>query len=155
MSETIKEIWRKWWWGFASDTVAKEIGRSITLGDLTSQDWEASQRKEICDYLASGHLVFSAISYSVKCPFCEAALNTSTIVSDGEWVWPRRLAHLVECHNFFIPDAMLASIREKAFKMPPKESADLSMVDWPTKPQPLTEEQRRTMEAVLYEEEGR
>lgn len=151
----IKSTWNQKWWGFSSDSIEKVIGRPITLGELKYRDWEVSQRKEICDYLSGGHLVFSAISYSSKCPFCETSLNTSTIVSDGEWVWPRRLSHFVECHEFFIPDAMFASIRQKAFKMPPKESIDLSKVEWPTKPQPLTEEEKQAMEAVFYEENGR
>ncbi|MFF0414185.1 hypothetical protein ACFYUY_27565 [Kitasatospora sp. NPDC004745] len=73
--------------------------------------------------------------------------GSSSLLTDGEWLWRLDLAHYVETHHLELPGAFLGHVRALAHRMPALDWADLAprldaalpLVGWTSAvPWPLT-----------------
>lgn len=84
-------------------------------------------------YLRSGHELQACLGYSYcrfHCGIDEEQLGCRDL-TDGLWVWPEGLWHYVEGHQVPLPEAFLATVAERNWRVP-EESAlkDLREVGW-------------------------
>lgn len=75
-------------------------------------------QSEVSAYLESGRVV-SWSPQLIEDPFALGeAVGTDAIQTDGEWVWPAELAHIVRRHGIMVPDEFLSRMKRKNWKAP-------------------------------------
>jgi hypothetical protein len=96
---------------------------------LVRRGWRSRERRRILAYLRSGHVYaaykgFSSCRFLLLCRSSRPDLGSCDL-TDGEWVWPQGLAHYVERHAVFLPDAFIEAMRSRGWRTPPREASRL------------------------------
>ena len=70
-------------------------------------------QSQVASYLDSGRLVW-LIPELVEDPYLLGEpVGPRLVRTDGEWIWPGELAHLVRRHGVTVPDEFLAQMRSR------------------------------------------
>lgn len=97
-----------------------------SLLDWIDKNWEPQDITSIVDYLRDSPMFTRALSpEKFRCVLCGQDLGDGTIwKSDGFWVWPQELAHLVEDHHLRLPDRMVEHIRKQSYLPPAQDNCN-------------------------------
>jgi hypothetical protein len=68
---------------------------------LVDEEWDPGIRRQVIDHLEKGFSVAHYPGFS-RCRIC-GAINGTTDVSDGLYLWPEGLAHYLEAHHVRLP----------------------------------------------------
>ncbi|MBW4566214.1 MAG: hypothetical protein KME32_35130 [Mojavia pulchra JT2-VF2] len=107
---------------------------------LLKQRWRKSERNQIIDYLKAGHIC--GARHDSRSSFCNfdcfsrdrfeklnqieerkltyemLKMGTCDLLSDGEWIWPIRLAHYIEKHDIYLPDEFILTMQKNSWSVP-------------------------------------
>jgi hypothetical protein len=87
--------------------------------------WQA----DVSTYLESGRVV-SWSPQLIEDPFAMGeSAGTDAIQTDGEWVWPAELAHIVRRHGIMVPDAFLSRMKRNHWQSPDVSDAAVTAAD--------------------------
>lgn len=88
-------------------------------------------RSEIADYLDSAPFAVTGMKPPSPCYLCDQNVSAAAHQSDGVWLWPAYMGHLVRDHEFVVPNAMVDHIREVG--RPPADllDVDVEQLPWP------------------------
>jgi hypothetical protein len=94
---------------------------------LVQRNWRRRERKQIVEYLRTGHTYAAYAGYSY-CRFWLCLTRPPWMgtrdFTDGEWVWPEGLAHYVERHSVRLPDEFVETMRSNSWRSPPSCGRD-------------------------------
>lgn len=88
---------------------------------LVDPTWHANERDQIIAYLRSGLKFISYMGYA-HCRFEDGPKGREMgawDLSDGKWVWPEGLWIYVEKYHVRLPEAFVADMRSRGFRLPP------------------------------------
>lgn len=124
----------RWWgvWGFQMQHLGLPVERE-SLALFRSDAAPTSLRAEVTAYLNAAPVALAAQQPSSPCDWCGEPVNPSTYRSDGAWLWPDDLAHLVVEHDFVVPHAMVDHIRSVGTP-PQRVFGPDDNLPWPTQP---------------------
>lgn len=106
----------KWWWLSEEDRLV-DI-KPIQKSDFYDDQWGVERLSDILDYLRKAPVVLAGFAPEEKCPDCGRMVYYSGIHCDDEWSWGSDLAHYVEYHNAFLPNAMVEWIKSRSYTPP-------------------------------------
>lgn len=122
--------WNQKWFGFWAEE-AELTREPFSLANHVDPTWVPFDIYRLIGYLRDAPLALAAQSPATKCAFCEELESASAYRSDGEWLWPDPLAHLVERHSFVLPNRLVEHIRNKGYTAPEKISIPWQQLPWP------------------------
>lgn len=122
--------WKHHWYGFWA-LEGEATGHPFLLADHTDPSWAPDDLHKLTSYLKSCPTALAAQQPPVKCGFCDALLYISTYRSDGFFVWPEPLAHLIESHDFVLPDIWVDKIRRVNYVVPSELTVPAAQLPWP------------------------
>lgn len=94
-------------------------GNTTDPSILDHIDKEIANKKEICKYLQSGHILAACggIVNDVICPE-KGIVGSPDSVTDGVWTWHADLAYYVDKYDLLLDESFLEYIREKSWEIP-------------------------------------
>ena len=103
------------------------------LSEVVDIDWRPDDLKRLAWYLKECPVAISAGESAHECPLCGGHVehDPSAHRSDGEWVWPDDLWHLVEVHHVRLPDDFVRRIRDREYRIPTRLDIPLHDIEWP------------------------
>lgn len=110
-STQLAKEWNYKWYGFWG-AEEKYIGKSYKQEDYIDTSCPPEIREKIVSYLSNAPIVLAGQVPQDECGFCNELIYPAAFRSDGVWLWPDRLSHDVDKHNFCIPNAMVEHILE-------------------------------------------
>lgn len=126
MCMNIETEWPHNWYGFW------KYGTSLPfpgVKEAVDHSWSHDKRSDIIAYLKHG-LCVCAIGTQCPCELCGQQFPV-TFLSDGDWVWPTSLAHLVECHSVLVPRRFVDHMIRKSFNLPTEIVLPIGQLPWP------------------------
>ncbi len=130
------EHWPHKWFGFFMEEGYAAAGIP-SMAEVSDPQWNPADKSALCRYLSTAPVYIYGLCRrpDLLCRQCGANLGDPTVhQSDGVWVWPGDLAHLVAEHGVSLPAAFVEHIRERKYK-PPRKLKNFGPIDWPSFPQ--------------------
>lgn len=125
------ENWPHNWFGFWRPINIHKPERP-PMEQFVDPDWDPAEKEQALLYLDKTKVVIVAGMPSVKCGLCgQDTGNPSAHKSDGTWVWPEGLAHLVRKHGVRLPDRMIEHMRRNDFRPPENVKVNVPNLPWP------------------------
>lgn len=76
------------------------------------------EKKEVIKYLESGEMIIASPGIR-SCIICDQnVIGSSSILTDGTWVWPAYYAHFIEVHNFAVPSGLEKEMEISNYEIP-------------------------------------
>jgi hypothetical protein len=117
----------KWFAPFRATTCGAD---DPTLGAFIDEGWRYARKDQLVAYLRNCPLAAVTDSAGPVCPYCGEE-GVSGWVTDGDWIWPADLAHMVEKHALRIPDGFVAHLEGAKFRVPPDYVLEGDNIPWP------------------------
>lgn len=90
-------------------------------------DEELPDLTEVVTYLTSGHVLIDVMDVADDAfDPARQVMNGSTVLTDGDWLWRKDLAHYVRRHRVALPEDFLALIRERDYVVPSRGVPELT-----------------------------
>jgi hypothetical protein len=118
-SNKLSKEWSYKWYGFCGKE-KEYVGRFYTLEDYVDTTCPPDILEKVIAYLSNAPLALVGQVDEISCGLCGELLHPASFRSDGEWLWPDRLSHDVEKHDFCVPNAMVEHILNQN-GIPPKD----------------------------------
>lgn len=125
----LARIWPATWVGFTEHEPAI-TGHPYTDEDHVDSAWKPADLAHIVKYLRQAPALVGQ-TRPEPCRLCGEMLASATFRFDGEWLWPDPLSHLVERHDFVLPDRLVARIRAHEYRSPIDGFGPEAMLPWP------------------------
>jgi hypothetical protein len=122
--------WSQNWFGLWQGDDGKYPQLPV-MEDFLDPNWNLEFRSKAAQYLNDAVAVLAAGSPGYKCKLCEHR-HAQVWKSDGVWLWPDSLGHMVEAHDVRVPKRFEMHMESNGFT-PPKE---LPNCDWKSLPWP-------------------
>ena len=124
--------WNHKWFGYWNGTTISEAGM-YSFEAWVNSDWTPFDKPKILEYLKYATIGQCLTSFGdLNCPFCGKNLGEkSAYHTDGAWLWPENLSHMISCHNLSLPDEFIDHIRSRNYKLPKEGDIDWSNLDRP------------------------
>jgi hypothetical protein len=126
----LAESWNMNWFGFWGDE-DQVTGVPFSIEDHVDASWHPDDLERLIRYLATSPIAAVTQGTEGKCGLCDATVTDSCYRSDGVWIWPDTLAHLVEKHAFVLPARLVEHIRSRGYKPPVELSGNIGDLPWP------------------------
>ena len=120
--------WSENWFGIWRDDEGKYPQFPI-MEYFLDPTWDRKVRFKAAAYLFDAVAALAAASPASKCQLC-GHRNAQVWKSDGVWLWPVSLAHLVEAHGVRVPKRFEMHMESNNF-IPPKELPSKNWQDLP------------------------
>jgi hypothetical protein len=122
--------WDKNWFGLFRDAKG-EFHQLPLMTDFMDSNWASEIRSKAVKYLMEAPCVLAAASPPTKCELCWEKRQQAWR-SDGVWLWPDSLGHMVQSHRVRVPARFEKHMESKLF-VPPKEliNCDVRSLPWP------------------------
>jgi hypothetical protein len=88
-----------------------------------------AERARIARYLADGYPVLHVPDAIVDPLRPDRVAGTSTVLTDGEWVWPHALSYFVREHGVAVAEELVARARARAWSVPELSQAELEAAE--------------------------
>ena len=76
-------------------------------------------------WYASAPVLMSGLTPPVRCGYCDHWFDAPSMWRwDGAWVWPQDQLHALRSHAVRLPDALVRSIRSRAYRPPARNELD-------------------------------
>jgi hypothetical protein len=129
-SAKLAKEWPYKWYGFCG-AEEKYIGKTYKIEDYVDTSCPPEIKGKIISYLENSPLVLAGQVPQDTCGLCEELVYPAAYRSDGIWLWPDRLSHDVEKHNFCIPNAMVEDILKQDGIPPETAGVPWQELPWP------------------------
>lgn len=122
--------WPHRWFGFFSETPDGDP-EAAWIEDFVDTAWDVTERDLVISYLSESPVVVAGCLPSKKCLLCDLQVPSATFKSDGVWLWPQNLLHMVEKHGIRVPREFVEHMRASSFTAPARCEESLEMLPWP------------------------
>ena len=122
---------RHWgYWGEAMELMGLPVAVESDV-HFRSDTSSPALRVEVADYLDGAPFAVVGVKPSEPCYLCDRTVPVASHQSDGEWLWPAYMGHLVREHHFVVPNALVDRIRSMG--SPPADllGVDVEQLPWP------------------------
>jgi hypothetical protein len=90
---------------------------------------QIEDHKKIIKYIRNSHSFIASSGDYTNCNFCSNCFPNSEFYTDGKWLWPARLDHFFDFHNFILPEEFLSRIRLFSYIVPELCRQEFNFVD--------------------------
>ncbi len=124
--------WPHRWFGFFRSNESEDTYVPL-LSSYIDPEWNIPDRSRVLDYLNNSPCAVAS-SPMKTCMICNESLPAAVFMSDGEWLWPKSLVHLMESHYVRLPNEFVESIRRRDYAPPLKCPVPVKDLPWPLPP---------------------
>ncbi len=133
MNERVRRFAAEWvrpWFGFW-DKEAEVLGHPVAIEDHADPTWQPPDKASLIEYLRASPAALVGQVEEQPCRRCGRPIHPALYLSDGDLLWTDSAAHLVEHHDFVLPDHFVRAIRSRHYT--PPEDIDPGALDrlWP------------------------
>ena len=122
--------WDQPWFGFW-DRESDVLDREVTIEDHADPTWQPADKDALVAYLRACPAALVGQIPEQECRLCGRPIHPALYLSDGDRLWTDAAVHLVQYHEFVLPERFVAAIRQRGYVAPDAIDPEAADRLWP------------------------